>query len=85
MNRHPELRKRLARPLSSERASATDSLSINHLFDLLADVKSRFKIHPRNIWNADEKGFSLGMGSKEQVICESLNHFPRLVQDGNRE
>ena len=25
------------------------------------------------------------MGGKEQVICESLNHFPRLVQDGNRE
>ena len=85
LNRHHELRKRLARPLSSERASATDSLSINHLFDLLADVKSRFKIHPWNIWNADEKGFSLGVGGKEQVICESLNHFPRLVQDGTGE
>ena len=85
LKRHPELRKRLARPLSSERVSATNFSSINHFFDLLADVKSRFKIQPRNIWNADEKGFSLGVGGKEQVICESLNHFPRLVQDGNRE
>jgi len=85
LNGHSELRKRLARPLSTERASATDSLSINHFFALLAGVKSRLKIHPRNIWNADEKGFSLGVGSKEKVICESLNHFPRLVQDGNRE
>jgi len=85
LNRHPKLRKRLARPLSSEWASATDSLSINHCFALFADVKSRLKIHPRNIWTPDEKGFSLDVGSKEQVICESLNHFPRLVQDRNRE
>jgi len=49
LNHYPELGKRLARPLSSERVSATDSLSINHFFDLLADVKSRFKIHLRNI------------------------------------
>ena len=82
---HPELRKRLARPLSSERASATNFSSINHFLNQLANIKSRSKIHPRNIWNADEKGFSLGVGGKEQVICESLNHFPRLVQDGNRE
>jgi len=85
LKHHPELRKRLARPLSSEWASATDFSSINHFIDLLADVKSRFKIHPQNIWNADEKGFSLGVGSKEEVICESLNHCPCLVQDGNRE
>ena len=46
LRRHPELRKRLARPLSSERASATNFSSINNFFDLLADVKSQFKIHP---------------------------------------
>ena len=85
LRRNSELKKRLARPLSSERASATNFSSINHFFDLGADVKSWFKIHSRNIWNADEKGFSLSVEDKEQVISESLNRFPQLVQDGNRE
>jgi len=49
LKHHPELRKRVARPLSSQQASATNFSSINYFFDLLAEVKSQFKIYPRNI------------------------------------
>jgi hypothetical protein len=51
----------------------------------LSELRSRFHITPQNTWNIDEKGFLLGVTSREKVICMSKRRSPRVILEGGRE
>jgi len=58
---------------------------VNYYFNHLSETRSRYPIKPENLWNFDEKGFLLGVSSKEQVLCRSNRKNPRVRQEGSRE
>jgi len=83
--RHAALSSRFAQAINRERVLAGDSSVLNQFFNRLIEVRSRYHILPENIWNVNEKGFLLGISSREKVLCRSTRKNPRLIQEGGRE
>ena len=83
--RHAALSSHFTQGINRERALASDSTVLNHFFNCLVEILSWYYILPENIWNMDEKGFLLGVSSREKVLCRSTRKNPRLVQEGGRE
>jgi len=82
MNRHPEVSARFANTINHEHALASDPWVFNYFFNSLSETQSRYQIKPHNLWNFDEKGFLLGVASKEQVLCRSDRNNLRVRQRG---
>ena len=85
LTRHPGLAARFAARINQERDAGTQPASVKSFFDRLGEVKSRYHIEPGDTWNADEKGFAIGVAKKAKVICRRNRKNPRIRQPGNRE
>jgi hypothetical protein len=85
LTRHPTLATRFAGRINQERDAGTRPASIESFFNRLSEVKSRYQIQPMDMWNADEKGFAIGVAKKAKVLCRRSRRNPRIRQPGNRE
>ena len=83
--RHAVLSSHFAQAINHERALAGDPTVLNHLFNRLIAIQSRYYIIPENIWNIDKNCFLLGVLSWDKVLCRSTRKNPRLVQEGVTE
>ncbi|KIJ43660.1 hypothetical protein M422DRAFT_252901 [Sphaerobolus stellatus SS14] len=68
LKRHPEISAKRPRPLDPKCARAFNPTTVNHHFNLLSDVITRYKIPVENIYNTDERGLQLGGGRKASTI-----------------
>ena len=84
-SRHPSIAARFAARINQERDAGTQPASVKSFFDQLGEVRSRHRILLGNTWNADEKGFALGVAKKAKVVCRHNRKNPRIRQPGNRE
>ena len=58
---------------------------IPSFFNWQEEVRSRYHIAVEDVWNADEKGFALGVAKKVKVVCSARRRNPRIMHPGNRE
>ena len=85
LDRHPTIASRFAGRIDQEREVAGKPDGIQSFFNRLGEVRSRYHIAVEDIWNADEKGFALGVAKKGKVICGARRRNPRIRHPGNRE
>ena len=48
-------------------------------------VLKEYNFLPENIYNMDEKGFTLGVSNRSKFVCKAGRCPPRVTQDGTRE
>ena len=60
LRRHQEIKGKIAKALSRQRAMASDPEVICKFLQVAHDFTVQEKIPPKNIWNMDEKGFQMG-------------------------
>jgi hypothetical protein len=84
IKRHDEISTKVGHPMDRDRLLAMDERKITQHFDKLRDTISRNKILPEDIWNLDEKGWSLGAGShhRELVVASSQRKSAHVAQAG---
>ena len=85
LNRHPEISARIATRIDHQRQVGGKPEGIKSFFDRLCEVRSRYRIQAEDIWDADEKGFALGMAKGGKVLCSSKRRNPRIRHPGNWE
>jgi hypothetical protein len=88
VQRYPDLLKpKLVTTIDRNCHKADSELKYKLYFELLRDILNQYKVEPRHIYNMDEKGFMLGVGSRSKRIFSraSLEGGIRrsLIQDGN--
>jgi hypothetical protein len=64
LKRHPDLKVKKTTPLAGSRASALNKTNVDGFYSLLMETINEFNISDENIYNMDEKGVQLGIGSK---------------------
>jgi len=69
LDRHPTIASHFAGHIDQEREVAGKPEGIQSFFNWLGEVRSRYQIAVEDIWNADEKGFALGVAKKGKVFC----------------
>lgn len=85
LDRHPNISSRFTSQIPQEREAATQPMAMNSFFDWFSEVKSRYCIGPDDTWNADEKGFAIGVAKQVKVLCQVPCRNPRIRHPGNRE
>jgi hypothetical protein len=71
LKRNPEIATRLARAMDRKRYYSATAESVNEYFDELEDLIRRRSIEKNDIWNFDEKGFSVGKGEQRSIVIAS--------------
>jgi hypothetical protein len=49
------------------------------------EVCEKYGIHPKDIFNMDEKGFRIGCGGKQKVVTRSAQHRCYASSSTNRD
>jgi len=80
-----EVKNAISRPIPIDRFLAMEDESIQHYFDRYEEVTTRHSIAIQNIWNMDEKGFSIGQIQNGTIItaADDVNSFEAMP--GNRD
>ena len=63
LNRHPHLCTKFATQIQIQRVLANDPAIVKDCFQRLQPIIKKRKIIPKHIYNMDEKGFQMGIGS----------------------
>jgi transposase-like protein len=84
IRRHEEISTKIAHPMDRDRIYAMDQKKISEHFEKLRDVISRHKILPEDMWNDDETGLSMGVGShhRELAVASSQRKAAHTAQAG---
>jgi hypothetical protein len=86
VGRHPNLSTRLSRKYDYQRALSQDSRTIKPWFDLVQNTVEKWGITSDDIFNFDESGFAMGVGTTQRIITSAEYHGKRtLLQAGNRK
>jgi hypothetical protein len=85
VRRHEEVRNAISRPISIDRFLAMEDERIQQYFDRYEELTTRHSIAIQNIWNMDEKGFSIGQIQNGTIItaADDTNAFEAMP--GNRD
>jgi hypothetical protein len=84
--RHPEVKKRISRPISAQRAKCEDPKILREWFNCMKQAIMDHGILDEDIYNFDETGFAMGLCAKEKVITGAeTNGRPFLIMPGQRE
>lgn len=82
---YSHLDSKVGKTLDKERALTTNLDSFKVHLNLFYNIKCKFNVISENIWNTDEKGFTIGLsGVGVLVYCASC-HNPSIIQDGGYE
>ena len=71
--------------MDRQRAFANHPGPIKDHFKKLKAVISKYRILEDNMWNMDEKGFTLGIANRSKVIARAGRRPPKTTHDGTRE
>ena len=71
--------------MDSQRTFANHPSPIKDYFKKLQVVIAKYRIQDENMWNMDEKGFTLGTANKAKVMARAGRRPPRTTHDGTRE
>ncbi|KAJ5256612.1 hypothetical protein N7478_012716 [Penicillium angulare] len=86
IKRRPNLSSRFSRRCNYKSALSEDPRIIKPWFDLVQRTIEKWGIVSDDIFNFDESGFAMGIGSTQKVISSAEYHSKRhLLQAGNRE
>jgi len=85
LERHnTELKTKIAHSMDKQRQAAMTKEKVEHCFAKLRDLIVRHRIQSDDIWNADEKGFEQGQGSKHKdlVVASASRKVAHVSQVG---
>ena len=86
IKRRPNLFTRVSRKYDYQRALSEDPRIIQPWFDLVQKTIEKWGIASDDIFNFDESGFAMGIGTTQKIITSAEYHGKRaLLQAGNRE
>jgi hypothetical protein len=84
--RNPQIKRVIARGLNRVRALTVFKPEIfTEYFELYRSIQQQYGIPLEDIYNMDEKGFSMGATQKSNVFISVAERQAFLRQDGNRE
>lgn len=83
--RHPDLRVRWTSGLEECRARSLNPTAVHEYFELLTKLIDDYEINYKNIYNMDEKGIQLGVGSKTAVLADRDQKVVQAIQSGSRD
>lgn len=83
--RHPELKGKFTTGLEKCRAQALNPAAVKSFFSILEEVVEEYEIPLENIYNMDEKGIQLGVGTRVYALIDRNQETAYQVEDGNRE
>ena len=85
LKRHPEIKRVSARGIDRVRASVAHIGTITEYFKLYYSLQQKYNITAQDMYNMDEKGFSMGAIQRSNVVIPVAEREAFLRQDGNRE
>ncbi|KAH9881741.1 hypothetical protein IAQ61_000469 [Plenodomus lingam] len=86
VKRRPKLKVKFNRKYNYNRALCEDSRAIQAWFRLVANIKEKYGIQDKDMYNFAETGFIMGQISTGAVVTASEQRGrPKSVQQGNRE
>jgi hypothetical protein len=75
--------------IDSSRKKADSALKYSLYFQLLEEKITKYNVEPRHTYNMDEKGFLIGILSKQKRVFSRRRYeegeIKQMIQDGNRE
>lgn len=75
--------------IDTNRKRADSAFKYSLCFELLRRKMKQYKIHPRNIYNMDEKGFLIGVLARMKRVFSRRRYkeggIKQFIEDGNRE
>lgn len=83
--RHPDLAVKMTSPLEECRAAALNPAAVAGFYDILEELTAEFAIPPSNIYNMDEKGIQMGIGSKTAVLVDRNQKTISSIEQGTRD
>jgi hypothetical protein len=83
--RHKDLKVKWTSTLEKCRATNVNPTLVGEFYDILEEVIHKYNIPPENLYNMDEKGIQLGIGSKVAAFVDRDQRNLYSVEDGNRE
>ena len=85
IKRHSSIKSKIGMKLERQRANSVTEEGILEWFHRLKTVIDKHSIKSDDMWNADEHGFALGIGSNGRVVGSSSSRTSVVKQPGNRE
>ena len=82
---HPDLKMKKTIGLEKAHVKALNQFAVDGFFDMLTNIIEKYKITPGNIYNMDEKGIQLGIGTRITVMIDQDQKAVYSIKDGNRE
>jgi hypothetical protein len=83
--RHPDLKVKWTTSLERCRAQGLNPTVVSEYFALLKEVIEEHNIPYENIYNMDEKGIQLGVGTRVAALVDWDQRVAYQIEDGNRE
>ena len=80
LNHHPKVSSKFGSNLDRQRVLAGSPGPIIDFFDKLKKVLKEYNFLPENIYNMDEKGFTLGVSNRSKFVCKAGRRPPRVTR-----
>lgn len=85
VKRYSVIQTKIDKSLDKQRALATDVAILKEHLERFHVLKSRYHVLPENVWNTDEKGFAIGLGAGDTMLCRTGRRNLKIMQDGKRD
>ena len=82
LNRNPTISVCYSTPMYRQHVFANRSSPIKDYFKKLKAITPKYRILEENMWNMDEKGFTLGTANRSKVIARAGRQPPRTTLSG---
>ncbi|RPB03284.1 hypothetical protein L873DRAFT_1594616, partial [Choiromyces venosus 120613-1] len=69
VNHHQGIQSKVGKSIDKQRALATDISILKEYLQRFYTLKSRYKLLSKDVWNTDEKRFTIRSGTSRTVLC----------------
>ena len=83
--RHPDIKVKWTTSLERCRAQGLNRIVVTEYFNMLKELINKYQILDENIYNMDEKGIQLGIGTRVAALVDRAQQTAYQVEDGDRE
>ena len=83
--RHPDIRVKWTTSLEHSRAQGLNPIVVAEYFKMLKELLDKYQIPAENMYNMDEKGIQLGVGTRVAALVDRAQQTAYQIEDGNRE
>ena len=85
MVRNPDIQRRWTVEFETHRAKAFNRTIAEGFYDQIQYIQDTYNVPPERIYNMDEKGVQMGIGSRVRGIVDQMQKSPFALSDGNKE